>query len=68
MRDRVSITAMSLKVLWTHAVSGQAARQLTPPDGVELIVETDHDRALELKDWPNVLVDGGPPEDRKSVV
>lgn len=62
VRDRVSITAMSLKVLWTHAVSGQAARQLTPPDGVELIVETDHDRALELKDWPNVLVDGGPPE------
>lgn len=28
-----------------------------------MIVETDRERAVELKDWPNVLVDGGPPEE-----
>ena len=52
-----------MKVLWTHAVSGDAARQLTPPPGVELVIETDRARALEMKDWPQVLVDGGPPEE-----
>src|SRR5690606_29311212 len=61
--SRVSIVAMSVKVLWTHAVSGDAARQLTPPHGVELVIETDRARALEMKDWAHVLVDGGPPEE-----
>ncbi len=53
---------MALKVLWTHQISGDAARELAPPDGVEVRVETDSDRALELRDWPQVIVDGGPPE------
>lgn len=54
---------MSLKVLWTHAVSGEAARDMKPPPGVEVIVELDRRRALGLKDWPQVIVDGGPPEE-----
>ncbi len=54
---------MALKVLWTHVVSGEAARQLAPPPGVEVIVELDRERARELKDWPQVIVDGGPPEE-----
>jgi phosphoglycerate dehydrogenase-like enzyme len=54
---------MALKVLWTHRLSGEAARDLAPPPGVELRIETDHERALALRDWPQVLVDGGPPEE-----
>ena len=54
---------MGLRVLWTHRHSGGVARGLEPPEGVELRVETDRERALALRDWPEVLVDGGPPEE-----
>lgn len=54
---------MALKVLWTHRASGEAARALAAPPGVELRIETDMERALALRDWPQVLVDGGPPEE-----
>ncbi len=54
---------MALRVLWTHRLSGEAARDLAPPPGVELRIELDADRALAQRDWPEVLVDGGPPEE-----
>lgn len=54
---------MALRVLWTHAVSGEAALEVAPPSGVEVVIELDRERALRHKDWAQVLVDGGPPEE-----
>lgn len=54
---------MALKVLWTHKASGEAARALTPPEGVELRIVTDPDEASAARDWPQVLVDGLPREE-----
>jgi len=54
---------MPLRVLWTHRPSAEPARGLQPPPGVELRIETDRERALALRDWPQVIVDGSPPEE-----
>ncbi len=53
---------MTLKVLWTHRITGEVAALIEQQPGIELVVETDRAAASAHRDWAEVLVDGGPPE------
>lgn len=49
-----------MNILWRSSVGAEAIQEDLLPDGSEVRVATEPERARELRDWAHVLVDGRP--------